>query len=152
MLAVFAALKDLDQVIVVDDDIDPHDPVEVEYAVATRVEASRDLILIPGARGHEYVRVSDRGMRTKLGIDATVPFAERARLRRGAPFAPFRLGPGDAADRDPPWFGSPRDPGAAYGGSGDDVRGDLSQQPPTSHAVSPRPAPAPSTRWRAAAR
>ena len=32
MLAAFAALKDLDQVIVVDDDIDPHDPVEVEYA------------------------------------------------------------------------------------------------------------------------
>ena len=37
---------------------------------------------MPGARGHEYVRVSDRGMRTKLGIDATVPFAEKARFAR----------------------------------------------------------------------
>jgi len=94
MLAAFAALKDLDQVIVVDDDIDPHDPVEVEYAVATRVEASRDLILIPGARGHEYVRVSDRGMRTKMGIDATVPFSERERFTR-VPFADVALGKSD---------------------------------------------------------
>ena len=38
--------------------------------------------LLPAARGHEYVRVSDRGMRTKLGIDATVPFAEKARFAR----------------------------------------------------------------------
>ena len=38
--------------------------------------------MMPGARGHEYVRVSDRGIRTKLGIDATVPFAEKARFAR----------------------------------------------------------------------
>ncbi len=69
-------------VIVVDDDIDIRDPADVEYALATRMEASRDLILVPAARGHEYVRVSDRGMRTKLGIDATVPFADRARFAR----------------------------------------------------------------------
>lgn len=98
ILAAIAALKDLDQVIVVDDDIDVHDPVEVEYAVATRMEASRDLILIPGAKGHEYIRVSDRGQRTKVGIDATVPFAERERFRR-APFADVRLQVGDWVDQ-----------------------------------------------------
>jgi 2,5-furandicarboxylate decarboxylase 1 len=37
---------------------------------------------VPGARGHEYVRVSAGGIRTKLGIDATVPFAEQARFAR----------------------------------------------------------------------
>ncbi|MSQ37500.1 MAG: UbiD family decarboxylase, partial [Chloroflexi bacterium] len=95
MLAAFAALKDLDQVIVVDDDIDLRDPSDVEYAIATRMEASRDLILIPGARGHEYVRVSDGGIRTKLGIDATIPFASRERFRR-ARFADVRpLAPED---------------------------------------------------------
>lgn len=93
-LAAIAALKDLDQIILVDDDIDPHDPVEVEYAVATRMEASRDIVLIPAAKGHEYVRVSDRGMRTKMIIDATVPFGDRARFAR-APFAAVRL---DASD------------------------------------------------------
>jgi 2,5-furandicarboxylate decarboxylase 1 len=82
ILASFGALKDLDMIIAVDDDIDIRDPIDVEYAVATRMEASRDIFTIPGGRGHEYVRVSDRGIRTKLGIDATVPFAERARFAR----------------------------------------------------------------------
>jgi 2,5-furandicarboxylate decarboxylase 1 len=84
MMAAFGALKDLDQVIVVDDDIDIRDPADVEYALATRFEASRDLIVIPGARGHEYVRVSDHGIRAKLGLDATVPFADKARFARCA--------------------------------------------------------------------
>src|ERR1700726_4579334 len=52
---------------VVDHDIDIRDLIDVEYAVATRMEASADLILIPGARGHEYVRVSKEGVRTKHG-------------------------------------------------------------------------------------
>jgi len=80
IMASFGALKDLDMVIVVDDDIDIRDPLDVEYALATRMEASKDIFTVPAARGHEYVRVSDRGMRTKLGIDATVPFADKARF------------------------------------------------------------------------
>jgi 2,5-furandicarboxylate decarboxylase 1 len=82
ILASFGALKDLDLVIVVDEDIDIRDPADVEYALATRMEASRDLVTVAGARGHEYVRVSNGGIRTKLGIDATVPFAEKARFSR----------------------------------------------------------------------
>ena len=85
--AIFAAVttvKDLDLVIVVDDDINIHDPNDVEYALATRMEASRDLLLLPGARGHEYVPVSNQGIRTKVGIDATVPVSERDRFRRVA--------------------------------------------------------------------
>lgn len=87
IMAAFGALKDLDLVTVVDDDIDIRDPADVEYAIATRMEASRDLFTIPGARGHEYVRVGQNGIRAKLGIDATVPFEERARFAR-AQFAP----------------------------------------------------------------
>lgn len=82
ILASFGALKDLDLVIVVDDDIDIRDPLDVEYALATRMEASRDLIVIPDARGHEYVRAGRNGIRAKLGIDATVPLDERERFRR----------------------------------------------------------------------
>jgi 2,5-furandicarboxylate decarboxylase 1 len=84
IMAAFGALKDLDQVIVVDDDIDIRSPADVEYALATRFEASRDLIVIPGARGHEYVRIGDNGIRAKLGIDATVPFKDKARFARCA--------------------------------------------------------------------
>ena len=86
ILAAFATLKDLDLVIAVDDDIDIRDPNDVEYALAMRMEASRDLFVVPAARAHEYVRVSDDGRRAKLGIDATVPFEEKARFAR----APFR--------------------------------------------------------------
>jgi 2,5-furandicarboxylate decarboxylase 1 len=82
MAAAFGALKDLDLVIVVDDDIDIRDPADVEYALATRLEASRDLIVLPGARSHEMVKATHDGVRAKLGIDATVPFAERDRYRR----------------------------------------------------------------------
>ena len=89
-LAAFGALKDLDLVIVVDEDIDIRDPADVEYALATRMEASRDIFQIPAARGHEYVRVSDGGIRTKTGIDASVPFAEKARFRR-CEFEPVNL-------------------------------------------------------------
>ena len=101
MLAAFGALKDLDMVIVVDDDIDIRDPADVEYALATRMEASGDVIVIPEARGHEYVRISRNGVRAKLGIDATVPAGEKARFGRVS-FAPVEVtagmfGPGAEA-------------------------------------------------------
>jgi 2,5-furandicarboxylate decarboxylase 1 len=85
ILAAFATLKDLDLVIAVDDDIDIQDPNDVEYALAMRMEASKDLFIVPGARTHELVRVSKDGIRAKVGIDATVPLEERARYAR-APF------------------------------------------------------------------
>lgn len=84
MMAAFGALKDLDMVTIVDEDIDINNPMDVEYAMATRFEASRDLILVPGARSHEYVRVSADGIRTKLAIDATVPFEQKAEFSRCA--------------------------------------------------------------------
>ena len=82
ILAAFGALKDLDLIIVVDEDIDIRSPHDVEYALATRMEASRDLFVIPDARGHEYVRVGRNGIRAKVGIDATIPLEEKARYRR----------------------------------------------------------------------
>jgi 2,5-furandicarboxylate decarboxylase 1 len=50
--------------------------------MATRFEASKDIIVIPAARTHEYVRASDHGIRAKLGLDCTVPFVEKARYAR----------------------------------------------------------------------
>jgi 2,5-furandicarboxylate decarboxylase 1 len=82
ILAAFGALKDLDLVIVVDEDIDIRSPHDVEYALATRMEASRDLFIVPDARGHEYIRVGKNGVRAKLGVDATIPFNEKSRFAR----------------------------------------------------------------------
>ena len=90
IMVAIGCLKDLDQVVVVDKDIDIRDTNEVEYAIATRMEASRDILVIPGARGHEYIRVGASGIRAKLGIDATVPYADLSRYKR-AEFAPTGL-------------------------------------------------------------
>jgi 2,5-furandicarboxylate decarboxylase 1 len=97
MAAAFGALKDLDLLIVVDDDIDIRDPADVEYALATRLEASRDLIILPGARSHEMVKATADGIRAKLGLDATVPYAERDRYRR-LTFVPTAAQWSDTAD------------------------------------------------------
>jgi 2,5-furandicarboxylate decarboxylase 1 len=78
--ALLAALSvmDLKHVVVVDDDIDVHDPVEVEWAIATRVQGDRDVIIVPGARAKPLdpslpptpAGVVPTG--AKVGIDATI--------------------------------------------------------------------------------
>lgn len=73
ILAAFAAHPSLKMATVVDDDIDPTDAAAVEYAVATRCQADRDLLIIPGAKGSSLDPSSDQVnlLTTKLGIDAT---------------------------------------------------------------------------------
>lgn len=73
ILAAFAAHTSLKHVVVVDEDINPSDPLDVEYAIATRVRADTDTIIIPGIRGSSLdpTRIGD-GMNVKMGIDATM--------------------------------------------------------------------------------
>jgi 2,5-furandicarboxylate decarboxylase 1 len=82
IFAAIAAFKDLDLIIVVDDDIDIRQWNDVEWALATRWDASKGLILMPGSRGHEYVPISEEGVRTKVGIDASLPFGFTKRHTR----------------------------------------------------------------------
>jgi UbiD family decarboxylase len=64
-------------VIVVDDDIDVFDESDVLWAVATRMQADRDLVVISGSLGAMLDPSADeRGVTAKLGIDATRPFGE----------------------------------------------------------------------------
>ena len=64
-------------VIVVDDDIDVFDESEVLWAVATRMQADRDLVVISGSLGAMLdPSADDRGITAKLGIDATRPFGQ----------------------------------------------------------------------------
>ncbi len=51
--ALLAALSvmDLKHVVVVDDDIDVWNPVDVEWAIATRVQGDRDVMIVGNARG-----------------------------------------------------------------------------------------------------
>jgi 2,5-furandicarboxylate decarboxylase 1 len=74
LLAAFANHPSLKIAIVVDDDIDPTDPVSIEYAISTRCQADKGLLIIPNAKGSSLDPSSDQVnlLTTKLGIDATV--------------------------------------------------------------------------------
>jgi 2,5-furandicarboxylate decarboxylase 1 len=71
------------QVIVVDEDVDIYDLEDVMWAVATRVKAEKDVLMVPGVKAAIIDPTSDPTTFTvtKMGIDATAPineeFAER---------------------------------------------------------------------------
>jgi 2,5-furandicarboxylate decarboxylase 1 len=78
--ALLAALtaQDIKHVVVVDDDIDVHNAMDVEWAIATRVQGDKDVIVIPGARAKPLdpsLAVTPPGVvptGAKVGIDATI--------------------------------------------------------------------------------
>jgi UbiD family decarboxylase len=73
ILAAFAGHPSLKIAMVVDDDIDPTNPTEVEYAISTRCQADKDLLIIPNSKGSSLDPSSDQNnlITTKMGIDAT---------------------------------------------------------------------------------
>lgn len=73
ILSAFGGHYDVKQVVVVDPDVNIHDAAEVEWAVATRAQADRDLIVVANAQGSRLDPSSDNGVSAKLGIDATIP-------------------------------------------------------------------------------
>jgi 2,5-furandicarboxylate decarboxylase 1 len=96
ILGAFGAHYDIKQVIVVDDDVDVHDPQQVEWAVATRFQADRDLVVISGAQGsvldpsttvatghHDSDTPAPphlQGIGAKMGLDATRPVSYRGHV------------------------------------------------------------------------
>ena len=74
MMGAFAGHADVKQVVVVDEDVDVHDPQAVEWAVATRFQAGEDLVVVPGAQGSRLDPSAREGGRVdKMGLDATRP-------------------------------------------------------------------------------
>ena len=73
MMGAFAASFDLKHIIVVDDDVDIHNPAEVEWAVATRFQADRDLLIVPESQGSKLDPTNRDGVGAKMGMDATKP-------------------------------------------------------------------------------
>lgn len=81
IITALSSTKDMKHVVIVDDDIDIFDPGDVEGAIASRVQAATDVVIIPGAQGtgldpsHLLNNTSD-----KMGIDATKPLGEDAKI------------------------------------------------------------------------
>lgn len=67
-------------VIVVDEDVDIHDMDDVMWAIATRVRAEKDIMMMPGVKSAIIDPTSDPATFTvtKMGIDATAPLGDAA--------------------------------------------------------------------------
>jgi len=80
ILGALGSNSDLKHVVVVDDDIDIFDGDDVEGALATRVQASKDMVIIEGALGSGLdPSHSIRGVSDKVGIDATKPIGAKGK-------------------------------------------------------------------------
>lgn len=73
------------QVTVVDDDVDPWDETAVRWAVATRMRAERDIVVVEGLRTDRSEPLKTGGAIAKLGLDATRRAQDRADWTRAEP-------------------------------------------------------------------
>lgn len=81
--AAFKAHPSLKHVIVVDNDIDIHDPEAIEWALATRFQAGKDMIM-KFEHGSSLDPSAENELSYKLGLDATIPSKkEKAKFLKG---------------------------------------------------------------------
>jgi 2,5-furandicarboxylate decarboxylase 1 len=75
------------KVVVVDEDVNGSDLREVEWAVATRCLADKDIVIVPGLQGQAIDPQAEHGLGVaKMGIDATTQgktFEEKAHVAAG---------------------------------------------------------------------
>ncbi|HUW37607.1 MAG TPA: UbiD family decarboxylase [Rhodocyclaceae bacterium] len=86
LMAAFAAFPPLKMVTVVDDDVDIRNPGDVEWAMATRLDPKRGIMVIDNVFGHGLNPSFPDYLGSKVGFDATRPFPHtpeynRAKLR-----------------------------------------------------------------------
>ncbi|WP_457741741.1 UbiD family decarboxylase [Thermococcus sp.] len=82
ILAAFAGHPSLKHVVVVDEDINIYDDREIEWAIATRFQADRDLVIVPNARGSSLDPSAQKSLTAKWGIDATKPLDRKEEFER----------------------------------------------------------------------
>ena len=80
IMAAFGAHTSMKQVTIVDEDIDIFDDRDVEWAVATRFQADRGLVVLHGVRGSSIDPSGHDGFTSKVGIDATKPLGADASM------------------------------------------------------------------------
>ncbi|MBI4481282.1 MAG: UbiD family decarboxylase [Acidobacteria bacterium] len=87
ILAALGAELYLKWVVVVDHDIDVFDDRQVRWALATRVQPDRDVVILPNARGSDLdPSTLEDGVTSKIGIDATAhPSLEQFTPRHRVP-------------------------------------------------------------------
>lgn len=81
--AAFRGHGSLKHVVIVDDDVDPFDAAAVEWAIATRFQADRDLHVYydqPSSSLDPSAKLvpGEKARSAKMGLDATIPWTDRA--------------------------------------------------------------------------
>ena len=81
ILAAFAGHRSCKHVFVVDKDIDIYDPLQVEWAMATRFQGETDLVVLPKEPGSSLDPSAEPGthLTTKLGFDLTKPLETKGK-------------------------------------------------------------------------
>jgi len=99
-IAALLSVAEVKLAIVTDDDIDIHNPDDLDWALTFRVQADRDAVILTGARAKHIDpsvkswELGKGGLPTtaKLGIDATIPEGvPKILYRRIKPYAKDRL-------------------------------------------------------------
>jgi 2,5-furandicarboxylate decarboxylase 1 len=86
--AAFRGHPSMKHVFIVDHDIDIEDPAQLEWALATRFQGDRDLVIMPKEKGSSLDPSSDLAIKetTKVGFDLTIPDPSRANRFKRAQF------------------------------------------------------------------
>jgi 2,5-furandicarboxylate decarboxylase 1 len=86
--AALAGHRSCKHVFVVDGDIDIYNPLEVEWALATRFQGDVDLIVKPREQGSSLDPSAANGshLTTKMGFDLTKPLVAQGKDFNRAPF------------------------------------------------------------------
>jgi 3-polyprenyl-4-hydroxybenzoate decarboxylase len=102
ILAAFGCLANVKNVFVVDPDIDVFSDQQMDWALATRFQADRDLIVDSGLRALPLDPSLAPGTRigAKAGFDLTWPFGADQRLETTVPEPPRYEGPRFASVRE----------------------------------------------------
>jgi 2,5-furandicarboxylate decarboxylase 1 len=79
--AAFEGHKSLKHCVIVDDDIDIYNPHDVEWAIATRFQADKNVVILPNQSGSSLDPSGDltegkKATTCKMGLDATIPFGK----------------------------------------------------------------------------
>ena len=91
--AAFEGHSSLKLVVVVDDDIDIYNPIDVEWAMATRFQGDQDMVIKAKEPGSSLDPSSEPGthLTTKMGFDLTKPLAARGKSFNKAAFPSIEL-------------------------------------------------------------
>lgn len=88
IMAAFEGHRSAKHVYIVDDDIDIYNPLEVEWAMATRFQGDRDLVIMDKAPGSSLDPSSEPGTyaTTRVGFDLTHPIETKGKSFTRAQF------------------------------------------------------------------